>query len=339
MSWTREQQNERRAIVAKECERYPSQSNKLLARKLHDKHPMLFTSLEIARSAVRYHRGNNGDRDRQFAIDAGTARPNRRAGELPPLPASDARPWEPFILNASRVPILSDIHIPYQDNQALELALDYCERFNPDALLINGDLLDFYQISRFDRNPTKPKIKEEIVRGNQFFGHVRARFGPKLPIIWKFGNHDERMDLYLARCAPELFDIDEVRFAWFGPVGIHEHNITVVMDQRPVMLGKLPALHGHEKGKQLSTPVNQARGAFLKLLASVVEGHGHRTSEHNERTFDGRIICCRSTGCLCGLWPEYARVNKWDHGFATVEVDAEGNYELELKRIIDGKVR
>jgi hypothetical protein len=48
------------------------------------------------------------------------------------------------------------------------------------------------------------------------------------------------------------------------------------------MCGELPVLHGHEKGKGISSPVNQARGAFLRLLHTVLEGHGHRTSGHAE---------------------------------------------------------
>ena len=31
--------------------------------------------------------------------------------------------------------------------------------------------------------------------------------------------------------------------------------------------------------------------------------------------------------------PEYARVNKWNHGFATVEVAADGNFNVENYRI------
>jgi hypothetical protein len=46
-----------------------------------------------------------------------------------------------------------------------------------------------------------------------------------------------------------------------------------------------------------------------------------------------------SIGCLCGLWPEYATYNKWDHGFAMVELDPnKKNFEVRLKDIDNGKV-
>jgi predicted nucleic acid-binding Zn-ribbon protein len=38
------------------------------------------------------------------------------------------------------------------------------------------------------------------------------------------------------------------------------------------------------------------------------------------------------------LRPEYARINKWDHGFATVVVSEDGTYDLDVKEIDAGKV-
>jgi hypothetical protein len=73
-----------------------------------------------------------------------------------------------------------------------------------------------------------------------------------------------------------------------------EHGIELVEDQRPIMCGELPVLHGHEKGKGISSPVNQARGAFLRLLHTVLEGHGHRTSGHAESDMWHRETFCWS---------------------------------------------
>jgi predicted phosphodiesterase len=338
MGWAKPQLARRRQIIATLLEKFPDTGSRTLARMLHEKHPVIFDTLENARSAVRSYHGNMGSEKRKIAEKRGTARAPRKPGELPPLPKSEAKPWEPFVLDARRVLVLSDLHIPYHDEQAIEAALGYGDHFKPDAVLLNGDVFDFYQISRFDKDPTKPKIKHELKCGEQFFAHLRARY-PDAQLVFKLGNHDERMDHYLQHRAAELFDIEEYRFAWHTAVGLAAYEITVVSDQRRVMLGKLTALHGHEKGKGISSPVNPARGSFLRMLINSLEGHGHRTSEHNERRANGENICCRTTGCLCGLWPDYAKVNKWDLGFATVEVDKDGGFECELKRIIEGRVR
>ena len=317
------------------CRKFPDAPARTLARKLHDENPALFPILELARSAVRRVFGVMGKANRKHQCSKLKREP-RKAGHVP-LPASSAAAWEPFVLDAQRVLVLSDIHLPAHDLFALGAAIKFGVKYKPDAIVINGDLFDFYQISRFDRDPTKDKISWELECGRQFFAHLRSQFG-KVPIVLKLGNHDERWDKYLQSAAPLLFDIEAVRNAWHGPAGIREHGIQLVADQRPIMLGKLRVLHGHEKGRGVSSPVNQARGAFLRLLSSVLEGHGHRQSEHTERTADGDIIACWSTGCLCDLYPEYARINRWSQGFATVEVEKSGDYHVELKRIIDGKV-
>jgi predicted phosphodiesterase len=231
--------------------------------------------------------------------------------------------------------VLSDLHYPYHDPIAIECALSFGETYKPDAILVNGDLIDFERISRFDYDSHGPSTDTSIAMVRTFWHHVRARF-PRAKRYWKFGNHDERMETYLMREAPEA--TNETRIKWRDEAGVTEHGVTVITEKRPVMLGKLRVLHGHEKGKGVFNPVNQARGAFLRLVSSVLEGHGHRTSEHTERTADGDIISCRSTGCLCGLWPDYAKINKWDQSFATVDVAKDGNYTCRVHRIIDGKI-
>jgi hypothetical protein len=40
-----------------------------------------------------------------------------------------------------------------------------------------------------------------------------------------------------------------------------------------------------------------------------------------------------STGCLCDLTPQYARVNRWNHGMAFVEVANDGSFNVSNFRI------
>lgn len=321
-------------IAAELCKRFPDAPARTLAKKLHTENPALFTSIENARTAIRTALGINGKRLKKLAR---LPRAKRPAGHIPPLPESQAETWVPLELNSKRTLSLGDIHLPFHDKGALEAALQYGVKFKPDTILLNGDLFDLYAISRFDKDPTKPKVKDELICGRQFLGHLRHRF-PKAEIVFRYGNHDRRWDLYLMRTAPDILDIEGVLDCWHKEAGIIENGVRVVRGQLPIMLGKLPVFHGDELPRGMASPVNPARGAFLRTLSNLLHSHLHRTSEHTERTMDGRIITCRTTGCLCGLSPEYARINKWDHGFATIEVASDGNYECELKRIIEGRV-
>jgi hypothetical protein len=53
----------------------------------------------------------------------------------------------------------------------------------------------------------------------------------------------------------------------------------------------------------------------------------------------GRETVCFSTGCLCDLRPPYAVLNKWNHGFALVQVKAGREFDVQNCRIVSGKVR
>jgi hypothetical protein len=324
----------RKQIVADACKRpLPSVT---LAKQLYAKHPRLFSTLNAATTAVRYHLGKRGKTSRDNAKARDTLRPHGSPHDRPPLPKSIAEPWEPFVLNARRVLVLSDTHVPFHDEAAIETALAYGETFGPDAILWNGDVLDYEAISKFDRLGPGPTVGQELACAKELFAHVHHRF-PGVPQFYKLGNHDERWELYLWRKAMELAEL--CKDVWQHFVGIDEFGITIIRDGRPVMCGKLPILHGHELSKGFVAPVNPARGAFLKMLSSCLIAHHHRQSEHDEPTFWGEVISCRSQACLCFRHQRYARINKWQHGFATVEVHDDGGYELELKKIIGGKVR
>lgn len=331
--------SELETIVADLCRKFPKAQKKTLARKLHADYPALFPTIERARDSVRYYCGARGAKHRKSVAGRSTVRPLGKAGELPPLPDATEDDWQPFVLDSPRTLLLSDIHLPHHSAVAINAALKYGDSFNPTAVLINGDLFDFYQLSRFDRNPTLPKVSAELHAGGQFFDHLRARY-PKAEIVFKKGNHDERWDKYLFIAAPLLADIPEIANGWQGPAGIVRNSVAVVGDQRPVMLGKLPVFHGHELGKGLSAPVNPARGAFLRAHHTILVGHSHQTSGHADTNVWHDETFCWSTGCLCRLTPEYARVNRWNYGFAAVVVSKDGTFEVQNKRISkDGSVR
>lgn len=230
--------------------------------------------------------------------------------------------------------ILSDIHIPYHDEAALEAALAAGDELNPDVVLLNGDVVDFHGISRYQTDPRRRSLKVEIASVREFLDHLRHRY-PKARILFKLGNHEERWWPYLWSKAPELLGCD------FMDLGVvfetTKYQVELITDQRIIMLGKLPILHGHELPKGMTNPVNPARGAFLRAIDIALIGHHHRSSEHTETSMLGSTITCWSTGCLCELNPEYARINRWNHGFAMVEMSGD-DFTVSNKRIRHGRV-
>jgi hypothetical protein len=114
--------------------------------------------------------------------------------------------------------------------------------------------------------------------------------------------------------------------------------VHLIEDKQIAYAGKLPILHGHEWYGGFAPPVNPARGLYMKAKESAIVGHHHRTSEHTEKSLSGEVTTTWSMGCLCGLEPEYAPYNNYNHGFAHVQVSSNGNYQLKNIRIIDYKI-
>lgn len=321
------------AEVSRLVAEFPDHTARGLARILVERSNRALT-LEQARSRVRHHMGLNGSGKRKYAKKP---RPIRQAGQTLALPTTVAEPWVPHDLGVvGRVGILSDIHVPYHDEVAVRAAVDHLGESGVAAILLNGDVCDFYSISRWTKDPTKRDFKGELTACREFVAWLREQF-PEIPIVLKAGNHEERWTHYIWQHAPELSD--DRLMSLVSWLRLDAHDIQYVDDQRPVMVGKLPVLHGHELPKGLAAPVNVARGAFLRTLASVLVGHSHRSSGHAESDMWHNETFCWSTGCLCDMRPEYARINRWNHGAAIVTVEAGGEFSVENFRISKGKVR
>jgi predicted phosphodiesterase len=320
-----------RRLVAK----HPDAPAKTLGRRLQKESNGALT-LEQAYLRIRRQLGVAGQKNRGN-MSMVSPRKRRVSGAVAAMPPSKAEAWEPYELGVTgTVGVLSDIHVPYHDEVALKAAVDQLRGDRIDALVLNGDIGDFYSISRWDTDPRKRNFKAEVDAVRDLLGWIRGIFC-EIPIVFKAGNHEERWSRWLFSRAPEISD--DKRTGLDQWLNMADHGIDYVEDQRPIMAGLLPLLHGHEKGKGISAPVNQARGAFLRLHHTVLEGHGHRTSAHCEPDMFGREIFCWSTGCLCDLRPDYARLNKWNHGFASVRVQADGQFDVSNFRIAGGRVR
>jgi predicted phosphodiesterase len=261
------------------------------------------------------------------------------------LPKSEAELWHPLQVSVdhnTRCGLGSDLQFPYYDRPATLCFLERCKKEDCSIILIDGDLLDFYQLSKFNRDPRRFRPSQEIKMANQFLDTVDSHF-PKARKIYKLGNHDERLDHYLWMLAgqqPAMADIIQSLFHRFleskHGLNLDARGWETVRDRQIVNLGRLPVLHGHEF-PYTGDSVNPARTLFLKTVSNAIMGDRHRTSEHVERTLGDKVISCWSIGCLCGLHPYWCPINKWNHGFAIVEIDKVGSYQVTNVRVHNGK--
>ena len=310
------------------CRKFPAAPSRTLARRIAAECKV---TAEQARDVIRVVRGLHGKTHKAHTPDKSLFRKPSRKPHKPKLPPSLCETWEPFDLGCDvTVGVISDLHIPYHDQQAVEAAVAYLKKRKPDVLLINGDYGDWYSVSRYMRDPKKRRLKREIKMQRDGLQWLRSQF-PKARIVGKEGNHELRWSHYLWNAAVEISEFPQVRLPRI--LGMKTLGIEYVDNQRPIMAGKLPIFHGHELGKGISSPVNAARGVFMRMISTALVGHHHRTSSHTEPNWRHEEIVCWSTGCLCGLNADYAVINKWNAGFAVVEVAADGQFQVDNLRL------
>jgi predicted phosphodiesterase len=242
--------------------------------------------------------------------------------------------WTPVPLLGKKLLLLSDLHIPYYSKPSLLLALEFGSEC--DHIVLNGDICDFFAVSFWQNNPKKRDFQAETEMTANILAAIRKKF-PSAHITFKVGNHEERLERYLEVKAPELLGCKWLSYE--NLFNMKELDIKLVSDKRIMKIGeKLNVIHGHELGKGIFSPVNPARGLYMRGKECCIAGHNHQTSQHSEKTMDDKVIGCWSTGCLSDMHPKYAVLNKWNHGFALVENNAEKGFTVYNKSIINGKI-
>jgi len=324
-------------IIKSYLEKYPDAPNRTLAKLILEENPQ-FKSIESVRYYIRYQKGVSGKRNLKYLKDKSlvTNKSTIQEGLEKLKVFSYNKEMINLHLNEGRYLILSDIHIPYHDMDALSTALEWGLNNDVDCIVLNGDIMDCYPVSSFIKEVGMPSLREEIEMTKTFFAYLRELF-PIIPIYYKLGNHEERVRNYLLRNAKEFSDVDNLKFE--NLLGLSEFKINLV-NREIIKLGKLNVLHGHEMGESVFSPVNPARGMFLKAKSSTIFGHNHQVSHHSENNINGESTGVWSMGCLCTLSPDYRpyAYTKWSHGFACVDVNQDLTFHVNNMKIINGKI-
>ena len=328
----------------------PGFFKRTLARKIVMENPGAFeqTNKEVdrVRGSIRYLTGAVGEKLKAHATASGAFREKLYNPEqMKPSEYMQAfigrgektskEVWH-LPKNIRKPLVLSDLHFPYHELPAIETAIDYGFKNGVDAIYLNGDVIDFAKISRWEKDPALMSAPVEVQMVRDFLAGL-VSLG--LPVFYKLGNHEDRWDRYILQNAPELITLPGLQLK--AALGLDELDIELIDSRQHAKFGKLSVLHGHEFGDSIFSPVNPARGLFLRGKASVLAGHNHQTSEHHESDLNSKGVACFSTGCLCDLQPAYRpfAYTKWNHGAAIVEIDEDGDFSVENFRIDNRKVR
>jgi hypothetical protein len=230
--------------------------------------------------------------------------------------------------------VFADLHIPYQDDIAISAMFDFIEsqHIKPDLVVILGDLVDFYEISTFSKDPRRKDIAAEIKEANEFLISLRNRYPDARMILYR-GNHCERMERYIFKQAPQLADLTEGLLE--DKLGLSKLNIEYVID--PFCIGRLWHLHGHERTGGSYNVEYITNVLWGYILDNFVAAHFHRSQQKIFKSIDNNVYWTGVVGYLAKEL-DWARLNKWTSGFGIVWYDTSGNFRAELKTILHGEV-
>ena len=144
-----------------------------------------------------------------------------RAQDVANYAESSVRPWDgaynKLKIGTKRFQMLviSDLHSRYCNPFALRVAHDINKWLQPAAIRVNGDLVDFPQLSTHRQMPGHfpMSMQDEI---HWATGKVLAplrRNNPKADIKYLLGNHDMRLVYALADRNPDFGPLDDLNFA------------------------------------------------------------------------------------------------------------------------------
>lgn len=224
--------------------------------------------------------------------------------------------------------LLSDLHIPDVNIDALHAVYKMIPDLKPDYLHINGDFLNFTGISKYTADPYyHVSITDEIQTGRILLHElitITQSSNPKCKIYFKEGNHEFRLQTYLATHAEQLADlaVGGVRVISIKHLlELDKYNVEYLPYRDAIQFGDVLIEHGDTVRMKAGYT---AHGMLDKRGMSVIIGHTHRLALVTRSQF-GRTIFGIEGGCLCNLnpTPRYAVYPDWTNGFAVAYADPE----------------
>lgn len=313
-----------------------------LARVILKENKHSFDDHEEIRSLVRYYRGKGGDKNRARLMsgnNAGFKETIKRTSNPFGIPTTWAEEKKVYELptGLKKVGFIADLQVPFHDPKAIDICFDYLTKEGIDSLFINGDLVDFYGISEYEKDPRLRKFDTEYEDVIEMLCYIKQSF-PTIPIYYNLdANHEARYGKYMRKKASELlgiklFEIEDL--LRLDDIGIH-----YIKEHDHVKCGKLPIIHGDTTFRR-GSGVAPARTLWMRTKVSCIASHVHRTSEYTSKNFYGEMATCWTTGMLMHPNVEYCKhVDEYNQGFGIIHKDKKGDYEVDNKRIYLGKVR
>jgi predicted phosphodiesterase len=231
---------------------------------------------------------------------------------------------------------ISDAHHPYCDRRAYELMLKVAlaEGSNIKEIVINGDFLDMYGVNGHGIDSRlKIDAEDEIEIGRKELVRIRKLF-PRAKIVFLQGNHEFRLERYMAEHAPALVNLITTPKA-LDLAALKIKYIPFTPNQKYQIMGtSLYARHRPE-----GSGANAAIQTVKNCGASVIYGDIHKVQECQHVTLKGDYHRAIGVGWLGDknhpVMNYVKNHHDWQLGFALITVLDSGLWFCENKTIIN----
>ena len=213
-----------------------------------------------------------------------------------------------------KVAWVGDLHCPYQDGWALDLACKILADYKPEIGINWGDAVDFYSVSRFDKNPARVKntLQDEL----DVFSQVQEKLGGVCRnTAWYLlkGNHEARFTKYLWK-NHEIAGLRALRLP--NIMGLSELNVLLTDE---VQIGKSMFSHGSVIRK-CSAYTARAELEKQAFTCSTFTGHSHRGGIHYRSTASGIVQGVECFHLCDEKQAEYVTNPDWQLGMVVVDI-------------------
>lgn len=238
--------------------------------------------------------------------------------------------------------LYGDTHIPFEDPATVKVVQGVVRDVRPDVLVHMGDLVDCWQISRFDKDPTRVDTLQENIDAARRHLHEMAQVAPQARRVLLEGNHENRLSRAMAsmegphRSVAQLRAVQEavqwpnlLQLAGIGWEWVPERE-----QSRTPVVPKIITKHGGVVRKWSGW---SAKGEWEKYGRSGASGHTHRLGWFIHRDHNGNSNWAE-TGCTCLLDAPYGVDFDWQPGCVVVTWSADAYLQnVEFVSIREGR--
>lgn len=300
---------------------------------------------------IPVYEGDNKYLTGELTFDASTA----LGGAAWQNAKKDVPTKRPMTKTSKTIVIMPDVQAPLHDEKLVDKFVQFLADYEPDELAQVGDFTDSTEISRWVRGKKGEfagDLQMGLDSGKRVLEKIRDVFSGRFRIVRS--NHDDRLELYIAGCAPGLEGLQALtieNLAGFNTYGV-EFIRDEVVELTPEARDPWIMCHGDEGSLNSIAGRTAFNLAKNKFGANVVCGHTHRAGLTSESYgYNGKIRDTRH-GLEVGHFMDLTKADylkkkgvaaNWQQSFGIlhihgskvypqlVPVDYEGNFSVEGK--------